>query len=155
MEEDGDVTYKAYSGDLDSYVFFGSGETKAEALESFENTKNELFKAYFEEGRNIPEPTREDKTLPSGRLLLRIDPHIHQRLVQLARKRRKSLNSLIDQVLVSFVTGDDIIARFSFDLQRTQRVHYRIDEYKGSQSEANNPAYQGYCTEVPPLDKVA
>lgn len=155
MEEDGDVIYKAYSGDLDSYVFYGAGETKAEALESFENTKNELFKDYLEEGRNIPEPTREDKTLPSGKFLLRIDPRIHQKLVQLARKRKKSLNSFIDQILVSYTTADDIIARCAFDLSHLQRVQYRINEYKGSQLEATNPAYQGYSTEAPSHKKVA
>jgi len=111
-EDEGDVSYKAYTRELDHLVFYGVGETKVEALESFDRIKNELFPVYLAEGRSIPEPKREVETLPSGRFLLRIDPRIHSRLADIAKMANKSLNSYVDQVLVAHVTKQDMFLEF-------------------------------------------
>jgi predicted HicB family RNase H-like nuclease len=154
LEQDGEVIWKAYSRDLDSFVFYGSGDTQVEAVQSFERTKRELFPAYLEEGREIPLPSREDKTLPSGRFLLRIDPRIHQKLVDRARVAKKSLNSYVDQVLVAHVTGEDILARFSRSLSVWSTPRYRPS---GAIVEPSSPGYdnQRYATEVVDVPKVA
>ena len=154
MEEDGDVVYKAYSGDLDSYVFYGAGGTKIEALKSFEATKNEMFKAYFEEGRSIPEPTREDKTLPSGKFLLRIDSHIHYQLVQLSRKRKKSLNSYIEQILVANVTGENIIDKVISNISGIHNLRYSIYEEQKTPVESHSD-YLNYNGESAQIMKAA
>jgi predicted HicB family RNase H-like nuclease len=155
LEADGDVVYKAYSRDLDSFVFYGSGDTKAEALASFEATKYELFQLYLEEGREIPEPTRESRNLPSGRFLLRIDPKVHYRLVHLAKLAEKSLNSYIDQVLVEHVTGEDILRKCSRIMQTWRPNQYRALNAHGLIAEAPNPDYQQYSTEETSVLRVA
>ncbi len=112
LEADGDVVYNAFSRDLNSSVFYGTGDTKQEALQSFEETKNEMIEVYFEENRNIPEPTREDNTLPSGKFLLRISPRIHSKLIDLSKSTSQSLNSCVNGILIEYITGVDIISKF-------------------------------------------
>ncbi len=155
MEEEGEVGYKAYSRDLDSFVFYGAGDTKLEALESFEETKRELFELYLEEGRDIPEPTREDDTLPSGRFVLRIDPKIHWKLTNHAKEARKSLNSYVDQILISHVTGKDLLASLLVTAEPGSRYmitnletsaddrglkHYKTPSYSSSDTENGQAA---------------
>ncbi|MCX6827704.1 MAG: toxin-antitoxin system HicB family antitoxin [candidate division Zixibacteria bacterium] len=146
LEEDEEVLYKAYSRDLDAFVFYGSGDTKAEALESFEQTKRELFKAYLDEGREIPEPTRENNNLPSGKFLLRIDPRIHYKLIGMARVADKSLNSFIDQILIAHVTGQDILTK-CFQTIVFNRQAYHPGEITGIRAEVHIFGNEQYSAE--------
>ena len=147
------VSYKAYSRELDPYVFYGVGDTKQEALLSFEETKAELFELYLDEGRPIPEPTREDDSLPSGQFVLRIDPAVHLRLRNLAKEAKKSLNSYVDQVLVAHVTGEDLTKTFEPMILRCLKstsVKYNIIQDRSPIGEQVSEAYcKEYSGEIP------
>jgi len=109
VEDEGEVRYKAYSRDLDSYAFYGVGDTKQEAIESFEDAKEQLFPYYLKEGIPIPEPTREDDSLPSGKFIVRTSPAIHAQLVKLARANNQSLNQYINGLFQAHSTTQQII----------------------------------------------
>jgi len=52
--------YHVYSPDLDSFVFYGVGETRVEAIEDFESCREEMTSWCLEDGLNVPEPTRRE-----------------------------------------------------------------------------------------------
>lgn len=153
LEANGEFLYKAYSRDLDPFVFYGTGETKVEAVQSFEDTKNELFERYLDEGSPIPEPTREDQALPSGKFVLRIDPRIHLKLIGLAKDSKKSLNSYVDQVLISHVAGEDVFDRFTEFMRPRTIVYYRTGDIK-IQNDQESTEYSGVSIYNKPAKQV-
>jgi len=63
IEDEGEFEYKAFAKELDDIAFYGVGDTKAEAIESFEDVRAELFDYYYENDIPIPEPVREKEIL--------------------------------------------------------------------------------------------
>ncbi len=151
-ETDGEVVYKAYARELDQFVFYGAGDSKAEALESFERTRKELFRAYLEEGREIPEPRRETEVMPSGRFVLRISPNIHYRLICLARDSAESLNSYVKSVLDSHVAQTEVLEAVSRNWSMSKHNSIAVRTFNlRTRGEANltNDKYQsGYSSEI-------
>ncbi len=146
LEVEGFFSYKAFTRELDQLVFYGAGDTKIEALNSFEKTKAELFELYIEENRTIPEPTREDIYLPSGKLILRFDPKIHLSLKQLAVTAKKSLNSYIDQVLIAHVTKSEIVSSVESVISKCMQSYQKtinIDRINTQPSEKVSNKYKG------------
>lgn len=135
-ESEGLVSYKAYARELDPFVFYGAGDTKEEALGSFEETKRELFKIYLSEGRTITEPVRETSSLPSGKFLMRTSPRNHYRLAEMAKNAGKSLNSYVDQVLTYHVAQSDLLTVLHQYWPPMQKLNLRIRSVKIELSQA-------------------
>lgn len=104
IEDEEQVLYKAFSRDLDPLTFYGVGATREKAIESFEETKRELFGYFLKNNLAIPEPTREDASLPSGKFVFRTTPVLHAKLVELARRQGQSLNQYVNSILQSYAT---------------------------------------------------
>jgi predicted HicB family RNase H-like nuclease len=105
IEDDDQIAYKALSVDLDPLSFYGVGSTKAEAIKSFERTKNNLFRYYVSEGIPIPEPTRAVDSLPSGKFVVRTSPSLHAKLAREADRNGQSLNQYVNSLFQTQLTG--------------------------------------------------
>ncbi len=112
IEDEDDYMYKAYTKDLDSKAFYGVGASKSEAVESFEETRIELFEYYFENKISIKEPTRVDDSLPSGKFIVRISPILHKKLIMLSERNSKSLNAFIDNILNIYCATNEFTTYF-------------------------------------------
>lgn len=119
IEDEDGFEYKAYSNELDKLAFYGVGDTKAEAIESFEEVREELFEYYFENGIPIPEPVRKkDEILPSGKFIIRTSPKTHAELIKLAEKNNKSLNQYINTLFDRFNTTELILENMKISLNK-------------------------------------
>lgn len=130
VEQDGEVIYTAFTRELDRLTFYGTGDSRTEAIDSLEHAIEELFPYYLDKGFEIPEPIRDDEQLPSGRFLLRTTPTIHRRLIDSAKRNGQSLNQYVNSILDSYCTADkvlgmadkkldDLFARYKYNLQLT------------------------------------
>lgn len=121
-DEDG-LYFKAFTKELDPIAFYGAGETSEQALKSFEETKKDMFEIYLENGYEIKEPEADEDGFYSGKFIVRTSPITHRRLVTEAKKRRKSLNSLICETLEVFLAKDDIVNVAKNELSKFMRTH--------------------------------
>jgi antitoxin HicB len=118
VEEDGG--YFVRHPDLDGCM--AQGSTVEEALSNLEGAREIWIAARLEDDLPVPEPSSAE---PSGRLLLRMPPWLHARLVSLAQRQRVSLNQLITSGLAEFVGGAPYrleADRFLAALARLERV---------------------------------
>lgn len=117
--EDGDeFAYKAYSKDLDPLNFYGVGDTKKDAIESFEHVKQQLFEHYYKNDIPILEPTREETDLPSGKFLVRTSPSLHAKLVRLAAKSNQSLNQYVNGLFTAVCSIEVLLERADNKMDR-------------------------------------
>jgi predicted HicB family RNase H-like nuclease len=107
-ETEGEVMFKAFTNELNPNLFYGIGDTRAEAIDSFERIKEDLFEQYLEEGKEIPRPEPEEEDLPSGRFIVRIAPKTHKNLIQQASKNGQSLNMLINDIFSKYYTSEKV-----------------------------------------------
>ncbi len=133
VEDDGDFLYKAYASELDSSAFYGVGATKAEAINSFEEVRRNLFEHFFERGIPTPEPQREEQDLPSGRFLLRTTSDVHARLTELARSKNQSLNAFVNDILVRYVTADMLYDAFQRGVEAVVRKEWTRSKEVGTE----------------------
>ncbi|MBU4480185.1 type II toxin-antitoxin system HicB family antitoxin [Patescibacteria group bacterium] len=88
--------YKAIIPSFNGVVF-------GESLEEIENgvifSIEEEIKRRKKHNIPIPNPDKESKY--SGKLVLRIDPYLHERLAMEAKSKRKSLNKYIKEKMFS------------------------------------------------------
>jgi len=101
-----DVFYEATTRELDPLTFYGVGDTPEAAIESLEEVKQELFPYYLENGIPIAEPEPAERSLPSGRFIVRIPPAIHKRLISLANRNKQSLNAFITSIFERYTTKE-------------------------------------------------
>jgi antitoxin HicB len=121
-DEDG-LYFKAFTKELDPIAFYGAGETPEEALKSFEVTKKDLFEIYLENGYEINEPEPEEDDFYSGKFIVRTSPITHRRLVHEAKKRKKSLNSLICETLEVYLAKGDFVDLAKNELLKFMKFH--------------------------------
>lgn len=76
-----------------------SGETVEEALDAIVEAKRAWVDMALALGRKVPEPSTQDATCYSGRILVRTSASLHRRLVELAAQEGVSLNQLINTIL--------------------------------------------------------
>lgn len=69
---------------------FTAGETESEALELLRDAMAGWLAARLQQGLPIPDPAGDAQY--SGRILLRISPYLHRRLVEQAQEQGVSLN---------------------------------------------------------------
>ncbi len=93
--------------DLDGCM--ADGKTVEEAVKNLKAMRDLWIRARYEDNLDIPEPLPDE---PSGRLLLRMAPWLHARLLRLAQQQSTSLNQLITTALAEFIGrasyGDEI-----------------------------------------------
>ncbi len=80
----------------------GDGETREEALQDLDNSKEKRLKEYLEKGLPIPEPETEeaeDLSSYSGKYMIRMSRVLHRNLVLSAQKNGVSLNLYINNLL--------------------------------------------------------
>jgi predicted HicB family RNase H-like nuclease len=136
VEFEGEHVYKACARELDSYVFYGLGDTKEEAIASFEDVRAELVPYYFENGIPIAEPVREDAEAPSGKFLVRTSPGTHKKLIEMAEKNGHSLNAYVNSILDSFTTAEAMLGMFAERLgDMFAPAKVRISAWKPDSSE--------------------
>ena len=66
IDEEGVQEYMIYTRELDKDTFYGVGSTLDEAIESFNEVKQDLFQHFFERGIEIPEPEEIQAELMEG-----------------------------------------------------------------------------------------
>ena len=113
VEDEGGIDYKAFTRELSPDAFYGIGSTPAEAVESFNEVKEELFPYYLENDLAIPEPEPEPELLPSGRFVIRTSPKTHQALIRLADRNQQSLNAYVNSIFERVATAGDLTASFT------------------------------------------
>jgi len=89
-----DHAYLAEIPDLPGCI--ADGETPEEAVKALEEVANEWLQVAREEGRPIPDPTRDEA---SGKFVVRLPKSLHRRLQLLARLENVSLNQLVTSLL--------------------------------------------------------
>lgn len=110
VEDEGGTDYKAFTKELNPNAFYGIGVTPAEAIESFNEVKEELLPHYLENGLEIPEPQPLDETMPSGKFILRIPPGLHKKLIARAQRNKQSLNAYVCSTLEKATSFRDVVA---------------------------------------------
>ncbi|SYZ72349.1 hypothetical protein TRIP_C20464 [Candidatus Zixiibacteriota bacterium] len=105
LEDEGEHIYKAYARELGEYAIYGTGNSKMAAIESFEASRTEMFKYYYENNIAIHEPQRQDEEKYSGKFIVRTTPDIHRILTETAAHDNISLNQLINNVLHTYCAG--------------------------------------------------
>ncbi len=95
ISEDDEPAYMAIVPAFREAMIFGDTMAELEdGIRAFiEFEMDELKKA----GKPIPSPDRKSKY--TGKLILRIDPHLHEKLALQSKARRMSLNKYIHQKL--------------------------------------------------------
>lgn len=93
--DDQGVYYVARYIELPRFIMTGS--TPEEALRELENEKLEWFELNLEEGNKIPLPLKTRKY--SGKIILRMSPDLHARLIQLSELQGTSLNNFMVKAL--------------------------------------------------------
>lgn len=151
IEDEGDTDYKVFTKELNPDAFYGIGATPEEAIESFNEVKEELFPYYLEKGLAIPEPEPMERDLPSGKLLLRMSRRTHQDLLKLAGVEGRSLNSVIAEILGQHCAGygilklaemklDGMVDRCEFKISQMYRFHGQLDAH-ASEAPAGKNTY--------------
>jgi predicted HicB family RNase H-like nuclease len=93
-DDPNDPAYKAYIPAFNGIVY---GESLEELEEGIYFTIKTEIEELKKEGKPIPEPDIDKET--SGRILLRIDPALHEDLIFMAKANQISLNKYIEQTL--------------------------------------------------------
>lgn len=112
VKENNDFFYKVKTNELDDLAFYGVGDTIEDAINSFNEVKNNLFEYYYNEGLDIPEPEKtstKDELLPSGKFIIRTSPQIHKKLIYYAKANKLSLNSYINALFNTLTTTSSIL----------------------------------------------
>lgn len=130
VEIDGEFAYQARARELDPYAFYGTGDTKAEAIDSFEEVRAELFPYYLKNGIPIAEPVREDNEAPSGKFLIRTNPGTHKKLIDLAERNGQSLNAYINFILTAYTSTEALVKDASILLG--QSVTLKLSQLQAS-----------------------
>jgi antitoxin HicB len=78
---------------------FTAGETEVEALDLLRDAMAGWFESALARDLPIPEPTTNDRTRHTGRVLVRMPPLLHRRLAREAREQGVSLNQWIVTLL--------------------------------------------------------
>ena len=89
-----DPAYKAYIPAFNGIVYGDSLKELEEGIYFSIKTEIEELK---KEGKPIPEPDIDNEK--NGRILLRIDPALHEDLIYMAKANQMSLNRYIEQTL--------------------------------------------------------
>jgi antitoxin HicB len=98
--EPDDKTWVAYCPDLGRGTCYAIGESKSEALELLEKSKEIILEYALEEGKEIPEPAFiDDDELPSGNFIIRVPRTTHKKLKFEAENEGVSLNQYVLSVL--------------------------------------------------------
>ncbi len=100
IEPDPEGGYVAWIKELPGCLTYG--ETLEEVLKMLDEAKELYIETAIKRGKKLPEPLAERNF--SGRLLLRLPPSLHKKLVDLAQEEGISLNSLILK-LISYAMG--------------------------------------------------
>ena len=130
MIDGDDVSYKAFTRELNQEAFYGIGSTPKEAIESFNEVKEELFEYYFDNGDEIPEPNIVDNNLPSGKFIIRTTPFIHKMLNEQAKENNVSLNLYINTVLASVSGKNEVINILKEMIAPFQKLWFERENYK-------------------------
>ncbi len=100
IEPDPEGGYVAWIKELPGCLTYG--ETLEEVLKMLDEAKELYIETAIKRGKKLPEPMAERNF--SGRLLLRLPPSLHKKLVELAQEEGISLNSFILK-LISYAMG--------------------------------------------------
>ena len=100
IEPDPEGGYVAWIKELPGCLTYG--ETLEEVLKMLNEAKELYIETAIKRGKKLPEPLAERNF--SGRLLLRLPPSLHKKLVELAQEEGISLNSFILK-LISYAMG--------------------------------------------------
>ena len=86
---------------LGEAAFAADGDTAPEALENLEALRRELYEDVIAAGQPIPVPqdVTEEKSLPSGRWIIRTSPQLHAEMQEAAKAAGLSLNAYCNHVL--------------------------------------------------------
>ena len=99
-EVEGHVFWVAKSASLKGCV--GQGETAEEAISELEENEGEWLATAKEVGIPIPEVPVEAAQEYSGKLTVRIAPHVHRDAAQLAKAEKVSLTQYISDAIVNW-----------------------------------------------------
>jgi predicted RNase H-like HicB family nuclease len=128
--------YFARHPDLDGCM--AQGATVQAAVENLDAARELWIETRLEDGLPVPEPRLIE---PSGRLLLRMAPWLHAKLMDLAQRQAVSLNQFIITVLAEFVGG----ARYLTDVERLHEIVGRLETVI-TQQEVMAPGYSYQIT---------
>ena len=119
--------YIAYHEEISRYGCYGRGRTPTEATKSLDRERYDLFAILMDKGVPIPEPSTDDReSLPSGKLLVRMDPILHRRLNAQAKRMGISLNLLVNRLLAQNSVSEGL----GYDLnRRLDQIETKIDFY--------------------------
>jgi predicted RNase H-like HicB family nuclease len=104
--------------DLDGCA--AQGDTPDEALKSLAIMRELWIRARYEDNLFIPDPPDEET---SGRVLVRMPPWLHARLLKLAQRAGMSLNQYVSTALSEFVGG----APYRGEVQRLEELVARLE----------------------------
>lgn len=104
--------FRVYQTQVEEHIFWiaecptlkgctGQGDTLATALAELEANEQSWLELAKEYGLEIPEIPMEHINVSSGKLTLRVAPHIHQEAAELAKKQGVSLNQYINDAIVA------------------------------------------------------
>ena len=104
--------FRVYQTKIESHVFWvaecpalkgcvGQGDTLDEALAELEINEQSWIEVAQDCGIEIPPIPMENMTVYSGKLTLRVAPHVHQEAAELAKKQGVSLNQYINDAIVA------------------------------------------------------
>ena len=104
--------FRVYQTKVESHVFWvaecpalkgcvGQGDTLDEALAELEINEQSWIEVAQECGIEVPPIPMENMNVYSGKLTLRVAPHVHQEATELAKKQGVSLNQYINDAIVA------------------------------------------------------
>jgi len=107
---DEDGGFIATAPDLPGCSAFG--ETQEAAIRELQDAIEAWIVAAKKAGNPIPPASRspEDRSLPSGKILLRLPRTLHAGLVELARREAVSLNQCVVSALSATVAANSVVA---------------------------------------------
>ena len=140
------IFYEATIKELDKLTFYGVGKTPQKAINELKSVKEEMFKYYFDNGIEIPEPGINLSELPSGKFVLRLSPFTHLKLINESKNNNQSLNSYVNLIIENYLARSHFINELNeclSDRLPCKRVWER--DYKMSNVEPlfqkSDPAY--------------
>lgn len=140
-EMDGEIWYTAYCKELGKFSCYGKGDTTAEAIESFNEQKDDFISYLFEEGKDIPEPNSLSEVIEkySGFFNVRTSPIIHARLVEQANEMNVSMNLYLNQIVAAAVEKNGIETQLVDMVKQLQNQledhHYEVTKQLKYQKE--------------------
>ena len=104
----GDKVYVAKYYDFDNVI--GVGDTIADAIKEAEDNLEVYLDFCNEKGITVPKPSRYDYNDYSGKVTLRMSKTMHKKADELAKKEGVSLNSLLNEAIISYVTCKNLLS---------------------------------------------